>query len=95
MRSLVGAGVSLEILSAAAGLYAAYCWWDASSAKIDPGWRTEPGEGDMVQAQWTTGIMKSIVASARLNKRASIWTALAVLLGAISNILATLGSMVG
>lgn len=77
----------LQVLSALAGLYAAYCWWIASTGKIDPGWTVEPGEADAVQAGWTVGIMNSVVESAKLNKRAAWWTGVAVLFGAVSSIL--------
>jgi hypothetical protein len=84
--------IALEILGAAAGLYAAYCWWVASTGKIEPGWEVEPGEAESSQAGWTAGVMNSIVQSTKLNKRAAWWTGLAVLFGAVSSILSALSN---
>ena len=51
---------------------------------------TEPGETELSQAGWIGGLMNSVVDSARLNKRAAAWTAVAVLFGAVSSILGVL-----
>jgi hypothetical protein len=82
--------VGLQIVSALAGLYAAYCWWIASASRIDPAWIIEPGETELSQAGRIGGLMNSVVDSARLNKRAAVWTAVAVLFGAVSSIFGVL-----
>lgn len=84
----------LQICSAAAGLYAAYWWWVASTGRIESVWDVEPGESELSQAGWITGIMNSLGESARLNKRAALWTALTVLFSAICGILGALTSFV-
>jgi len=61
----------MEVLGALAGLYAAYCWWDVSTGKIEPGWRVKPGEAELAQVGWTAGIMNSLVESAKLNRKAA------------------------
>jgi hypothetical protein len=75
----------------AAGLWAAYCWWKASKVEIDPGGVTETCDPELMQMYWTTGIMKAVGDSARLNKTAALWTAVAVLLTAASSVLGYFG----
>lgn len=84
--------ITSEALGALAGFYAAYCWWIASTARIDPGWTVEPGESDLSQAGWTAGIMNSLAESAKLNRKAALWTALSVLLTTVPGILSALAS---
>jgi hypothetical protein len=75
----------------AAGLWAAYCWWKASKVEIDPGGVEQTCDPELIQMSWTTGIMKAVGESARLNKIAALWTAVAVLLNAVSSVLGYLG----
>ena len=75
------------VLGGLAGLYAARCWCDASTGKIDSLVRVESGETEQAQADQIAGIMNSVVESANLNKKAALWTAAAVLLGSVSSIL--------
>jgi hypothetical protein len=79
--------LAVQILSALAGMYAAYCWWVASTGKIHPGWTVEPGEAEAAQAGWIVGIMNNVIESAKLNKRAALWTGASVLLSSVSGIL--------
>jgi len=81
-----------EALGTLTGFYAAYCWWSASMATIDPGWKVEPGESEASQAGWIVGIMESMSKSARLNKKAALWTALSVALTSAPGILSALAS---
>ncbi len=76
--------IVLGFFGSIGGLYAAYCWWLASTGKIEPVWTVEPGETDLAQMGWIAGIMNSVVESAERNKKAAKLTALAVLLGALS-----------
>jgi hypothetical protein len=92
MRNWNGIAIALEFLVDGAGFYAAYCWLKASTGKIEPTWKIEPGESELAEAGWIAGIMNSVVESADLNRKAAWWTGLAVLLSVVSNVVNFLAS---
>jgi hypothetical protein len=55
--------------------------------------RIEPCDTELSQIQWTAAIVKAVQESARLNKIAAFWTAIAVLLAAASSGLGILDSL--
>ncbi len=84
------AGIVFIVLGCIAGFYAAYCWWEASRVPIDHGWTVEPGDTQLAQGAWITGIMKSVADSSGLNQRAALWIAVSVGLGAVGGVLSVL-----
>lgn len=89
----------LSLLSAVAGLVAAWLWWKSSQASPMPTWATgdrpdpmnEPVIKTLAQDGWIAGAVQSIVESSKWNKRAAIATAIAILLGAAASVVAACG----
>lgn len=87
----------LELLLAAAafitGLLAAWYWYKASRIQTVPKWGYS-GEGHwaqvLAQHYWTNDLRESAAESARLNKIAALWTAVAVALNAFAALIAFL-----
>jgi len=86
------AEIAIAILAFVTGLVAARYWYRASKITADPGWGpnglAEPGVHSAAQDAWITAMLKSASESARLNKIAALWTAMAVALTGISSIAA-------
>jgi hypothetical protein len=80
-KSVKVAGYILALLSVLFGLASALYWWRSSRVIAGPG---SPESVDPVLAQmaWTVAILDASAESARLNKTASVLTAIAVLCGA-------------
>jgi hypothetical protein len=73
------------------GLIAAYYWWLASRVETIPMWGdVEPGDQSLSQAGLIGGMMSAASESARLNQRASVLTAVAVILTTASGVLGLL-----
>jgi hypothetical protein len=75
------------------GLTAAFHWYKASEVPIDPGWtpeNPEPVDEELKQMDLNVAIIKAAGESAALNKIAALWTAAAVVLGAISSFIESL-----
>ncbi|MGO9018762.1 MAG: hypothetical protein ACLQVJ_10485 [Syntrophobacteraceae bacterium] len=93
MRTL---SITLAIIAASVGLYAAFLWWKSSKVELVPLWekfgRVEPGDTQASQAGWICGIMEAYQESAELNKKASFWTAWAVVFATISSIVGAIAS---
>ena len=70
------------------GLIAAYYWYKSSTIDVIPAWRTEPADTLQSEIGWNAATMNAITESARLNKRASLWTAGSVVLTAASSFVA-------
>ena len=74
-----------SLLGAGFGLYAAILWLKASRVPVVTPWADnsllEPVESDRKQAEWTAAILDAFQQASDLNRRASVWTALAVLFG--------------
>ena len=65
---------------------AAQYWFKASRVSVDlDDW--ESVDKDMAQDQWIAAILTGISKSSDLNAKAALWTAVAVLLGAVAAIL--------
>ncbi|MGH8115675.1 MAG: hypothetical protein ACREPS_11580 [Rhodanobacteraceae bacterium] len=73
-------------------MLAAWYWYKASRVQPDPGWDgtrlVEPGVHSMAQDAWIAAMLQSASESARLNKIAALWTAVAVALNALAALLA-------
>jgi hypothetical protein len=59
--------ICLEIVSAMAGLVAAWFWLRASNVSIDLSWTVVPGDTIMLRTGWTAATMYVFAASANLN----------------------------
>ena len=84
----------LGMSSAAAGLYAAWLWWQASRVEIDPMWDNvstfEHVDIGQSNATWIVAGMRASARSGKLNRSAARWTALAVMLSALVSVCALL-----
>jgi len=93
MRTL---SITFAITAAFVGLYAAFLWWKASKVELVPLWEkfgyVEPKEMQASHADWLCGIMEAHQKSAELTKRASFWTAWAVVFASTSSIIGTIAS---
>lgn len=73
------------------GLIAAYYWWLASRVETMPMWGDfEPVDPSQSQAGWIVGMMSAASESARLNQRAAVLTAVAIVLTTASGVLGLL-----
>ncbi|WP_418646929.1 hypothetical protein ACNQFN_15650 [Thauera butanivorans] len=83
-------GNMLTFAAIATGMLAAWYWFKASRVKIDPGWDrnglVEPGIHSAAQDAWMAALIRATADSARLNKVAAIWTAVAVALNALAGL---------
>lgn len=82
--SLIAAGFSLCF-----GLASAWYWLQSSRVMEAPGY-PESVDPMMAQMDWIVALLRAGEKSARLNKIASVLTALAVVLGAISSFVGSL-----
>lgn len=86
----------LELVLAVAafitGLLAAGYWYKASRVTADPEWgrngEYRPVTHSMEQDAWIAVLIQSASESARLNKIAALWTAVAVALNALATLIA-------
>ncbi|WP_149534167.1 hypothetical protein [Tardiphaga sp. P9-11] len=78
----------IPFVAAACGLISAGYWYLASRVEIAPLWQKlgtpEPVVQELRESGWIHGIIEAGTESARLNKIAAIWTAVAVFLGSVS-----------
>ena len=92
MHEMKIAEIVLAMLAFVTGLIAAWYWYRASKITADPGWGhnglVEPGNRSAAKDAWIAAMLKSASESARLNKIAALWTAMAVALTGISSIAA-------
>lgn len=85
----------LTIAAFITGLIAAYYWHRACKAGISPLWGedgTEPADQHSSDMGWTVGIIQAFSESAKLNKTASMGTAVSVMLGTASTLVGQLFS---
>jgi hypothetical protein len=69
------------LIGFALGLVSAYYWWLASRIETMPVWGDrEPVDPILSQGGWIAGMMNAASESARLNQKAAVFTAIAVLL---------------
>jgi hypothetical protein len=83
--------VALAIASLIIGLVAAWYWYKASIIKTEPGEAVNSGAISVQDRAWIVALMDASNKAARLNKIASILTALSVVIGAASSVLGALG----
>ena len=81
-------GFVLAGMSSLAGLISACYWYQSSKIKASPAWEPDiTGDPEKNQMAWVTGTMIALNKSGGLNKRAALWSALAVGGGAVSTAL--------
>jgi hypothetical protein len=68
------------------GLKAAIDWYKSSRLVPEPGWPIEPGDSILAHIGWISGILETGRKSSALNRTAAIWTAVSVLLSALSSV---------
>ncbi|MES2056274.1 MAG: hypothetical protein V4564_10070 [Pseudomonadota bacterium] len=82
--------LGLAVVAFLAGLRAAYLWYRASRVQIVPMWgvdgRVEPVDPHLAQAEWIVALLETASKSGDLNRRAAIWTAVAVALSTASTL---------
>ena len=82
------AEIAIAALAFVTGLIAAWYWYRASKIAADPGWGpnglAEPGVHSTTQDAWIGAMLQSASESARLNKIAAFWTAVAAMLNALA-----------
>lgn len=83
--------MALALLAFCAGLMAAWFWYRASTIVVIPlrFSRIEPDAPDSSETDWNSGLLVAGNEAARLNKIASLWTAAAVAIGVLANLIAT------
>lgn len=87
------ASLAAAVLALSTGIAAAIYWYRSSKVQIEPMWPSgagglvEPGEREEAQESWIGGTLMAFSASADLNAKAAIWTAVSVLLAGIASIL--------
>ena len=91
--ALTLASVGLAIVGLAVGLVAAGYWYKSSQIEPEPG--LEPAELEQANAAWIGAVLDAFRKSAELNKKASKWTAFAVILSGLSAVLGTLAGCCG
>jgi hypothetical protein len=91
-------GIFLAIAGLGAGIVAAWHWYRSSKVSIDPGWGypgrpgpPQPGDPEMQQMAWTAATIDAFSQAAELNRKASLWTAAAVLINGIVAAVSSLG----
>jgi hypothetical protein len=90
--------IALAVAAFATGLRAAWLWYRASKVQPDPNWPQElvaglplePTEPTFTEIGWTSAVLTSMQVSASLNAKAAFWTAVSVVLAAVSAIAARL-----
>jgi hypothetical protein len=95
------ASIVLAVTALIVGLRAADYWLKASKIPIDPGWNsgmpgdTRPSqpadpEGIGVLSDWNAATMEAVRLSSDLNRKAAVWTAVAVVLAGVSSVVGSL-----
>jgi hypothetical protein len=83
--------IGIAIFAFLTGLRAAHLWYRASQIQITPAWvkdgRIEPVAPGQSQVEWTNAIIQAANNSADMNRKAAIWTAVAVALSTMSGLL--------
>jgi hypothetical protein len=91
------AGIGLAVLALASGIMAAGYWYRSSKLQITPAWGSgsqgelfQPLDSEDAQQGWIVGMLETSSVSADMNAKAAIWTAVSVVIGAISSIVSAL-----
>lgn len=103
MKLLNVFSILLAIAGMATGLRSAWFWLEASRVEPDPVWQGrrpedgwtwgESGETEAVQDRLIFAMIEAQTKSAELNKEAAQWTAITIVLGSLSAMLAALGGI--
>lgn len=90
--------LALALLSCICGAVAAYYWYRSAIVDPVPTWArarpdplNEPIIKTLSQDGWIAGLLEAVAEGARWNKRAAIWSAIAVMLTAFSSVSSALG----
>jgi hypothetical protein len=90
-------GIVLALAAAVTGFRAAWHWYNSSRVYIDPGWSgpagpgpSEPVDPELQQSGWAVAILEAFEKASALNRKAALWTAWAVGLGALASIFGAL-----
>ena len=83
--------VVLSIMGFVSGMIAAHYWHAASRVAVSPAWELDI-RGDVCKniMGWVAGNMIAFKKSGELNRRAALWTAVAVVLSMVGGVLLTL-----
>ena len=80
------ASLALAVEALSTGLIAAAFWFKASAVKIEPELGTPTGGMAVATTPWVAGTLDALATASRLNTAASIWTAVSVVLSALSSV---------
>ena len=90
--------LALALLSCLSGALAAYFWYRSAIVDPVPTWArsnpdplNEPVIKTLSQDGWIAGLIAAVAEGAKWNKRAAIWSAIAVMLTALSSASSALG----
>ena len=90
--------LTLALLSCICAALAAYYWFRSATVDAVPTWAranpdtlNEPVIKTLSQDGWIAGLIAAVADGARWNKRATIWSAIAVMLTAMSSVSSALG----
>ena len=82
------AAACLAVVGGISGVIAAHYWHKSSKISVTPMWGDfEPLETEDKAMGWTLGTADAFTEWATLNKKAARWTAISVLLSAVSGVL--------
>lgn len=85
----------LALLSCAFGVLAAYYWYRSAAVAVMPTWakvgRMEPVIRSHAQDGWIVGAVTAIHDAGRWSKWGAIWSAITVLLSALSSLASAMG----
>ena len=90
--------LGLAIASCAAGFVASYFWYRSATVETVPTWAKgdgfdslhEPAIKSQAQDGWIAGGMKAAMESSAWNRKAAIWSAVAVLLTGVASVMGAL-----
>lgn len=104
MKSLNVFSILFAIAGMCTGLRSAWFWLMASRVEPDPAWKgrapedgwtwDQMGEAEAVQDRLIFAMIEAQTKSAELNKVAALWTAITIVLGSFSAMLAALAGIV-
>jgi hypothetical protein len=81
--------LAVALGSGVSGLFSAYYWYRSAGSQPTT-WRSRVSAPEIQEDfLWMMGALNR---SARLNRRAALWTALTAILGALASVLSTAGS---
>jgi hypothetical protein len=81
--------ILLSIMGMVSGLIASFYWFSASRIEVTPIGGAQSGDSAINTMSWVVGNMDAFTRSGSLNKWASMWTAVAVLLSTLASVCST------